>query len=380
MPETLIKKVETPQEHRVFADFPFVHYKDDPNWVAPLVSQRYDILDKKKNPAWDYLEGDYFLAWRDGVAVGTIAAFINHRHNEYWNEQVGWFGMFESINDSQVAEMLLNTAREWVKAKGFNIIRGPQNFTMHEDGGLLIKNFSSPTLLLPYNPPHYQAFIENNGFVKRMDVLSCYQNRDILQANNGFERYGKVAKRAIEKGNVVIRKIDMSKRNEEFKKFRDLYNDAWADNWGFVPMTDRELDALITSLGMFLDPELAYFAEIDGKAVGFALAIPNLNEALALAKPHPKTPEFITLLKVLYYWKIKRVIKGVRLPLMGVLKEHRNKGIDVAFMFTLLEKMLNSSYEFLDAGWILETNQLLSIVEKVGTDFYKTHRFYEAQL
>jgi GNAT superfamily N-acetyltransferase len=376
-----VQPVKTPQDHRTFADFIWEHYANDPHWVAPLVSQRHDVLDKRKNPAWDYMEGEYFLALRDGRVVGTIAAFINHRHNDYHKERVGWFGMFECIDDQATADALLNTAKAWVKAQGYDIIRGPQSFTTHEECGLLVKNsptYPQPMVVMPYNPPYYQRLIEANGFEKVIDVVSCYQDRDILNAHNGFERYGRVAKRVIEKSGVVIRPLDVSKKAQEFKVFRDIYNLAWADNWGFVPMTDRELDALVNSLGMFVDPQLAYFAEIDGKAVGFALAIPNLNEALALAKPHPRTPEWFTLLKVLYYWKLKRVIRGVRLPLMGVLKEHRNKGIDVAFMYTIMETLRVSQYHFLDAGWILETNQLLSIVEKVGTLFYKTHRFYQA--
>jgi GNAT superfamily N-acetyltransferase len=375
-----IRQVTTPEEHRQFFEFPWLHYKHDPNWVPPLLSQRRELLDKKKNPAWEYMEGDYFLALRDGQLVGTIAAVINHNHNRHNNEHIGTFGMFECIEDEEVAHALLQTAEDWVRSRGYDAIRGPQNFTLHEECGLLIENFSQPQVLMPYNPPYYRDLIESAGYVKKMDVYSIYQDRTIVARNNTLERFGKAAGFAMKKAGVVIRPLDMRRRHREFEIFKDIYNAAWNDNWGFHPFTDRELNALVASLGQFVDPQLAFFAEAAGRPVGFALAIPNMNEVLARVYPRPGVPEIISLAKAFYYWKVARVIRSVRLPLMGVLPEYRNKGIDLALMHAIIEAMLPSQYDYLDAGWILETNTLLSIIEKVEGKPYKTHRFYEKAL
>lgn len=375
-----VRVVATPQDHKLFLEFPWQHYQDDANWTPPLVSQRKDLLNKQKNPAWEYMEGDYFLAWRGGTVVGTIAAFINHRHNEHAKERVGFFGMFESINDASVAGALLETACAWIRERGYMTIRGPMNFTTHEECGVLVDNFSPPMVLMPYNPPHYSTLIEGAGFSKVMDVYSLYFDRELAQEANAQERMQKASDRAMSRSGVTIRPIDMKNRHEEFKKFRDIYNAAWHDNWGFVPMTDRELDALIESLGMFVDPNFAFFAECDGKPVGFSLAIPNLNEALAHARPNPRIPELFTLLGVVWHWKIRRTIRGLRLPLMGVLAEHREKGVELALLLATMKAALPSQYRYMDSGWILETNKLISISLKLGNKIYKTHRFYERQL
>lgn len=376
-----VRQVASEAELKTFIEFPYHHYKNDPNWTPPLLSQRHDLLDKKRNPAWEYLEGDYFIAWEGETPVGTISAFINHRHNDYAKEHVGWFGIFETVDDPAVSDALLTTAIEWVQSRGYDAIRGPQSFTTHEECGLLVDNFTPPMVLMPYNPPYYIPLIERMGFQKVMDVYSCYQNREIIQRNNGWERYGKIAQRTNDKSGISIRPLNMGERAKEFKLFRDIYNDAWANNWGFVPMTDRELDALVKNLGMFVDPKLAFFAELEGKPIGFALAIPNLNESLHWAKPSLRTPEWWTLLKVLYHWKLKKAITSVRLPLMGVLPEYRNRGVEIALIYAVMvATSSNPTYQYIDAGWILETNQLLSIVDKVGTLRYKTHRFYEKAL
>jgi len=380
MSTVTIRTVDNDADFQRFFEFPWQHYADDPQWVPPLVSQRRELLDKRLNPAWEYLDGDYFIAVRDGVTVGTIAAVINHHHNEHMHERIGHFGAFETINDAQVASALLDAASDWVRSRGYEAIRGPQTFTTHEECGLLVENFTQPMILMPYNPPYYAGLIEGAGFHKVMDVYSIYQDRDILARNNTLERFGRAADHAIKRSGVVIRPLNMRRKREEFATFAEIYNRAWDINWGFHPFTQRELDALAKSLGQFVDPGLAFFAEHEGKAVGFALAIPNLNEALARVYPRPGVPEWWSLIQAFYYWKVKRVIRSVRLPLMGVIPEFRNRGIDLALMNAVCRALLPSQYQFMDAGWILETNSLLSIIGKVEGRPYKTHRFYEKAL
>lgn len=375
-----VQPVTTKADFKAFFEFPWVLYQDDPNWVPPLLSIRRELLDKEKNPAWDYLEGDYFLARRGDEVVGTIAAFVNHRHNEFADEHVAWFGIFETINDTAVASALLNTAVDWAQSRGYHALRGPQNFTTHEECGLLVDNFSPPMILMPYNPPYYADLIESAGFTKTIDVYSMYYDRALSEKNNFDGRFRRLVDRAMQRSDITIRKIDVRRKKEEFSAFKDIYNRAWANNWGFVPMTERELDTLVESLGQFFEPDLAFFAEVKGELAGFILSVPDLNEVLHRAYPRPGMPELWTLLKAGWYWKIRRIIRGVRIPLMGVLPEYRDRGVEMALMYRTFEAIIDTDYEYADAGWILESNELVKIGKKFGSHAYKTHRFYEKRL
>ncbi len=375
-----VRKIETPADFKAFFKFPWTHYASDSNWVPPLLSMRKELLDKEKNPAWEYMEGDYFGAWKGDTMVGTIVALINHRHNEFHDERIGFFGLFETINDQDVADALLRTTADWVKDKGYDAIRGPASFNTNEECGLLIDNFSPPITLMPYNPPYYQNLVEEAGFEKVMDVHSLYIDRDLARENNTIERFERIVSRATKRSNLVVRQLNPRRKKEEFKVFKELYNSAWEKNWGFVPMTDKELDALVASLGMLVDPKMAFFAEVDGEPAGFNLSIPNFNEALHRAYPKPGTPELITLAKAGWHWKIAKTIKGVRTPLMGVKAEYRNMGVDLALHYALTKALMPSQYEYIDSGWILETNKLIKIGESLGNKIYKTYRFYEKAL
>ena len=188
-----VRPIESHNDFRAFFEFPWELYKDNPNWIPPLVSMRRDLLDKKKNPAWHYMDGQYFGAWQDGQLVGTITAYINHRHNDYWGEHVGWFGTFELYDDQAIANALLNTATEWVKSRGYDSIRGPQSFTTHEETGLLVRNFSKPVLMMPYNPPYYETLLQNAGFEKSMDIVSFYMDRELAVKSDFGARLKRIA-------------------------------------------------------------------------------------------------------------------------------------------------------------------------------------------
>jgi GNAT superfamily N-acetyltransferase len=374
-----IRPIYTKQEFRQFFEFPWVLYRAEPNWIPPLLSMRRDLLDKKKNPAWEYMEGQYFGAWRGDKLVGTVTALINHRHNEIWNERVGWFGTFELYNEQAIADALLSTAAEWVKGRGYPVIRGPQSFTTHEDTGLLVDGFLPPVLLMPYNPEYYQGLVEAAGFKKRMDMSSFYFHRDMEATTGMGARMKKLADWAAKRYKITIRSFDTKRKNEEFRLFRDLYNEGWDKNWGFVPMNDKELDVLIESLGMFVEPELAFFALVDGVAAGFALAVPDFNEMLQKAYPRPSVPELFSLLKVAWHWKITKSTRGTRLPLMGVKEEFRDMGVHTVLLNACFEH-IPAQYDHIDCGWVLETNTLYDMSLKLGAKAYKTHRIYEKEL
>lgn len=374
-----IRPLANKAEFDEFFKFPWKHYADDPYWVPPLLSIRRQLLDKSKHPAWKYMEGEFFGAWQNGEMVGTIVALVNHEHNRFHDENIGFFGLFETINDESVAQGLLDKATEWVRGQGCDSIRGPANLTTNEECGLLVDGFGPPMVLMPYNPPYYQGLVESAGFEKAMDLYSMYVDRALIEKHDTLNRLERIVKRATKRSHITIRNLNMRRKKEEFRIFRDIYNSAWEQNWGFVPMNDDELDALIADLGMLVEPELAFFAEIDGEPVAFALSIPNFNDALHKAYPRPGVPELFTLAKVAWHWKIRKSIKSVRMPLMGVKKEHRDKGVDLA-LFLALMKSVPEQYEFLDSGWILEINQLVSISLSLGNEIYRTHRFYEKSL
>jgi GNAT superfamily N-acetyltransferase len=374
-----VRKVENAADFKAFFEFPWQVYRDDPYWVPPLLSMRRELLDKHKNPAWEYMEGDYFTAWRGDRIVGTVAAVINHRHNEFHQEHIGWFGAFEVYNDPEAAAALLNTAAEWVRSRGYDAIRGPQTFTTHEECGVLVDGFMRPTLLMPYNYPYYAALVEQAGFVKVMDVYSFHLDRHRAVESGLDKRLKRITESVARRYKIHIRPIDRKRLKEEFVLFKELYNQGWEKNWGFVPMTPRELDNMVASLGQFFDPDFAFFAEVAGDPAGFVLGIPDFNQVLHKARPRPGVPEIWTLLRAAYYWKINPVIDWLRIPLLGVREPYRNKGVDVALYATILEACLNSSHiVHADGGWILESNfDMVSIAQNMGMDTLKTHRFYE---
>jgi GNAT superfamily N-acetyltransferase len=376
-----IRKIESQADFKAFFEFPWKLYENDPNWTPPLLSMRRDQLNKKKNPAWQYMEGDYFGAYREGQLVGTIAAYINHRHNEFNHEHIGWFGAFEVYDDAEAATALLNTAADWVKTKGYEIMRGPQTFTTHEETGLLVDGFTRPILLMPYNFPYYEKLVLGAELHPVMDTYSFYLSREDVNNSGLDERLGRITQSIMKRNKVTIRQIDRKNLKKEFELFKELYNAAWEKNWSFVPMTETELDALVKSLGQFFDPDLAFFGYVDGEPVGFIMAIPDFNQVLLKAYAKPGTPELVTLLKAAYYWKIKPIMDWARVPLMGVKEAYRSKGVDAVMYYYALDAMLRGRYQHSDAGWILSTNQsMVSIAKNFGSKIYKTYRYYEKAL
>ena len=377
-----VRKIENAADFKAFFEFPWTIYKNDPNWVPPLLSMRRDQLDKHKNPSWEYMEGDYFGAWRGDKIVGTIAAYINHRNNEYHKEHVGWFGAFEVFDDQEAATALLNTATEWVKAKGYDAIRGPQTFTTHEDVGVLVDGYTRPVLLMPYNLPYYKTLIEGAGFAKSMDVFSFHLSRQGAAEHATSERLERLTKAVMKRNKITVRQIDSKRLKEEFTLFKEIYNAAWDKNWGFTPMTPKELDGMVNSLGQFFDPRFAFFAEVDGVPAGFVMGVPDFNQVLKAANPRPGVPEVVSLLRALWHWKIRPIIDTARIPLMGVKEAFRNKGVDAVLYYYVLTALLAApNIQHSDSGWILEVNEnMVSIALSFGSTIYKTHRLYEKNL
>ncbi len=384
MPAALsVRRVESKADLRTFITFPWTVYKNDPYWVPPLVSMQKHRLDQAHAAAWEYMEGDNFIAWRGDQPVGTITAFINHRHDEYWDERMGFFGMFEMLDDQEATNALLETAAEYVAAHGATALRGPASFSTNAECGLLIDGFDDlPVLLYPYNPPYYQRLVENTpGFAKVMDQFSYHLTLEGASQSPKLQKLFRITDQNSARRGITVRTADPTRLAEEFTLLKDIYNRAWERNWGFVPFSPRELDEMVAEIGKFFDPEMAFFAEIDGKPVALLLGLPDMNQALHRAYPRPGKPEPIALLQLLWHWKVRPKITRVRVMLMGVQEGYRGIGVEAAMFIRAHQAGAALGWHDADGGWVLETNTAMSrLVEAMNGRAYKTWRWYERPL
>jgi GNAT superfamily N-acetyltransferase len=381
MSQIVVRKVETKADKKRYFEYPWVLYKDCPYWVPPLKSIRRHLLDTAHDASWEYMEGEFFLAERDGQTAGTITAFVNHRHNQTWNQNIGWFGDFNFIDDPEVARALLAKAEEWVKGRGCTAIRGPATFTFHAELGVRMEDYEDlPTILLPYNYDYYPRHIEAAGYRKEMDLYNwrAATGKLIAEENPQLQKYLRVVEKNNQKRKIEIRLGDPKNKNEDFALIQELYNTAWKDNWGFVPLTQRELESMVKDLKSFYEPSMTFYAYVDGQRAGFLLGLPDLNQALIRGYPRPGKPEIISLLQTFWHWKIRRKINRVRVPLMGIKEEYRQIGVDGAMFLAGLMRAMEVNYDFMDGGWILETNQGANqICKNLGAHMYCRYRIYQ---
>ena len=373
-----IRKVENQQDLMEFIKFPWRVYRDDPYWVPPLISERKAFLDPERNPFFEHSEVELFLAQRGNETIGTIAAIINDNHNAFHEEKAGFFGLFEVIEDYAVAEGLLATARDWVKAKGMDVIRGPMNMSINDECGLLVDGFdSSPVVMMTYNPRYYIDFIERVGFIKAKDLYAYILSTDIfnLEVSNLPPKFLRVAEAARKRAGVRVRRVNMKDFDAEVEKAKAIYNSAWEKNWGAVPMTEAEFDHLAQGLKKFLDPDLLLVAEVDGRPVGVFVGLPDVNQPLL----HINGRLFpFGWIKYLWY---QRKIGTFRALIMGVIEEYREKGIDALMYVEAAKVAFRKGYERCEMSWILEDNVMMNrILQRLGGEVYKTYRIYEMVL
>jgi len=378
-----IQPVSAPEERLAFIHFQWQVYRDDPYWVPPLISERIVFLDQERHPFYQHADVQLFMAYRDGRPVGTIAALVNHAHNEFHDEQVGFFGLFEVLKDQEAANALLETACAWVRDKGMKAIRGPANYSTNEEIGLLVDGWDGPpVVMMTYNPRYYVDFIESAGFYKAMDLLAYYL--DLTQfgphGENLPPKFLRVTQKVRERGGFTTRKINMRCFNEEVNLFKGIYNSAWEKNWGFVPMTDAEIDHMAAGLKQILDPDILRFAEKDGQPIGAMVPLPDLNQALIRAYPRPGVPEWWTMVKLLWYWKVRRCVTTMRAFAGGVLEPYRGRGVEALMLADLAMDAL-PRYKQCEISWVLENNIMMRRTAEVfGAKVYRTYRIYEKTL
>ncbi len=374
-----VNRVQTRQDIEEFIRFPFKIYRDDPHWVPFLLSERRKFLDPRHNPFFDHADVALWLARRNGQVVGTISSHIDHLHNQVHKEEIGMFGLFETINDQAVAEALLSTARDWVRERGMRALRGPLSFSQNHECGLLIDGFDgSPMVMMTYNPRYYATLMEGFGLGKAMDLYAYIG--DLIQFEGDPSRLPaklvRVTEKVRQRAGVTMRCADMKNWDEEIQRAERVYNQAWEKNWGFVPMTDAEIQKLAADLKQVIDPNLAIIAEIGGQPVGVSVAIPNINEVLSRLNGRLFP---IGWLKALWY---ARKVTGARLMIMGVVKDHRGRGIESLLIFETLKAAVENGYERIELSWILENNDemnriMLNVGQPYGAHVYRTYRIYQ---
>jgi len=366
-----------------FVKFPFKLYRGDPNWVPPFIEERRDFFDPKKNPFYQHARYQLFLARRGGELVGTIGAVINDNHNAFHNEQVGAFGFFECINDQAVADALFEAAEDWVRGQGMKAIRGPLNFSTNDECGTLIEGFHEPPMvMMTYNPRYYVDFIEGAGFHKAMDLLAYMVDLTAFGPHGEYlpPKLLRVAQKVQERGGFTVRTMDMRHFEREVELFKRIYNSAWEKNWGFVPLTDAEIDHMAVGLRQLLDPDIVVFAEKDGEPVGAMLPLPDVSQALIKAYPRPDRPEWWTMLRLLWYWRVRRCVDTMRGFAGGVLEPYRGRGVE-ALLFIEMAKAALPRYRRCEISWVLETNMMMRrTAEMLQGRVYRTYRLYEKTL
>lgn len=381
MNSLIIKSVETTEDRKAFLSFPWTVYKDDPYWVPPIFSERMHFTDPEKNPFFQHSEVQFYMALRGERIAGTIAVFTNHLHNEYQSENVAFFGFFEVLEDYEAAELLFKTAEAWAKERGHTALRGPAQWSTNDECGLLVDGFDdNPRILMTYNPSYYVDYIEKSGYKYARDLWAYKLGVKKFMEITG-ERLDKLTTRILARKNITIHNLDMKKYDDEVNKLKLLYNNAWSMNWGFIPMTDLEFDQLADELHSIIDPDLVFIAEKDGKPVGFSLTLPDLNKPLRLAYPKPDTPEWWTMGKLVWQWKIRRKVSWIRVFALGVIPEYRNLGIDALFYFKTAQAALKKGIKMAEMSWILDNNDLMNKpIIAMGGEVYKTYRYYEKDL
>jgi hypothetical protein len=365
--------VANTRDRREFMMLPWKIYRNDQHWVPPLIMDLKKFFDKKKHPFFLHSEADFFLARRNGECVGRIAAILNNNHNQFHHERCAFFGFFETINDRAVAAALLEKTADWAREKGMTILRGPANYSSNDTWGLLVEGFDMPpVILMTYNPRYYVDLIEKAGFGKAMDLYAWWMN-DKHGINPKIVRVGE---KVLKEENMQLRTLNMKNFWGEVEIIKKVYNDAWRNNWGFVPMTDAEFEFLAKDLKPVVDPRLVLMVEKDGEPVGFSLSIPDYN--VALQKINGRLLP-VGLFKVLYH---KRSIKHVRVITLGVVRKlQTNSGIGAALYMETFRRGVAAGFHQGEFSWTLENNALINRGMKLlGAEVYKRYRIYERAL
>ncbi len=358
-----------------FIRTPWRIYKGDANWVPPIVADMLTLLNKEKNPFFRHADAAYFyVADEHGRPLGRIAAIYDRYHFKYRGENVGYFGFFDSVYDPEVASALFDAAHKWLASRGAVYVRGPINLSMNNECGLLIEGFDSPPVfMMPYNKPYYAQLIEDQGYAKVKDLHAYWVDIYYDETPKLVFRYAERLSRKLK--DVVVRKVNMRRFREELERFKEVYNEAWMDNWGFVPMTDEEIDFMAKRLKPLVVPELAVVAQRKEETVGVALGVPDYNFVFKRMKGS------LFPFGIIKFFIYRGQINTLRQMVLGVKREHRFRGIEYLMIASILRSAVKKGYTGAELSWILEDNEpMIAIIERFGGRLYKRYRIYEKKI
>jgi len=367
--------VDGPRLLRSFIHLPWTLYKSDPCWVPPLKMERKWHL-SAKNPYFEHAEFQAWIACRGKQVVGRICAQIDQLHLQRYHDATGFFGLLEAEDNQETFHALFTVAEEWLRQKGMERIRGPFSLSINDECGLLVEGFDSPPpIMLGHALPYYGSHVEEQGFVKEQDLLAYRVSTDTPQPRHLemlIKRSGK---------QVKIRPMRRDFFNQDLKIIQDIFEDAWSNNWGYIPFTPAEFTELGKNLKLLVDVDFVRIAEVDGEPAGMMVAFPNLNEMIKDLNGNLLPFGWLKLL-----WRLKvKGAKSARVPLMGVKRCYQGsrRGVAIALMMIspLHMKARRQGIKEVDMSWILEQNQSMrKIIESVGGTVYKRYRIYQKEL
>lgn len=374
MPNLVVKPVQTRKEKRQFLELPWQLHRRDPNWIPPLRRNQRELVGYRSHPFYQDAVSQTFLALRDGEPCGRIAAIVYHGHNRCHNEQRGFFGFFDSIDDQEVATGLFDAARQWLEERGMKSIRGPMNPSLHYEVGLLVDGFDSPPrFMMTYNPPYYERLVESYGFRKSQDMYAYWGHSGML--DTGDPKIDRISEAAKQRFNVQLRRFDTKRFKDEVRTFLRIYNEASSAMWGFVPMSDAEIDHVSDSLRYLICPELTAIAEVDGRAVGAVFGLLDYNPRIKQIDGRLFPLGFMRLL-----WN-RRAIKSIRILAAEVVPEYQAWGLGLVLLDRLVPDVRAWGVKDAEFSWVLESNQLSrGSLERGGAKRIKTYRIYDDDL
>jgi GNAT superfamily N-acetyltransferase len=369
-----VRPVGGRRDLRTFIRLPWRLYRDAADWVPALISERRRHLDRKRNPFFEHAQAEYFIAWRGNTPVGRVTAHIDHRLNEFQANAWGLFGFFECEDDPEAARALLAAAADWLRARERDRMVGPLDFSTNHECGLLVEGFEyRPQILENWHHPYDAGLLEGYGLTKAMDLLKW----QILTAE--YHRVLPViydlADRLEPEHGIRVRKMRRRNFRAEVERFMEVYNEAWQRNWGFVPLTDAELDAYAKELRPILDEDFALVAEEDGRTVGVALSLPDYNQVLCRLNGRLLPFGWLKALRA------RRRIDDIRVLALGVKREHRHTGVAAGMYADVWRTCRRREITRAETGWILESNEPMNrAMEALGGDVVKRYRIYERAL
>ena len=369
-----VEPVATKRDLQAFVQFPFDHYRGNPYWVPPLRRDVRHTLDPDHNAFFEHGNIQPFLA-RDaaGAVVGRIAGVYNGAHLEKYADGVGFFGFFETVQDYEVAEALLNAVEGWLRPQGLRAVRGPANPSLNDVAGLLVGGFDrEPSLLMPYNPSYYVDFLERFGYARAMTMWAYYVHKKYVQVDK-LRRGVLLMQRRYP--TLTLRTLDLSRLESEAQIILDIYNEAWSANWGHVPMRPAEFAQLVKEMKAIVDPKIVFFIEDAGVPVAFTLSLPNLNQGLKHVRDGRLFPT--GALKLLARGTFGGIYECRNL-LMGVRKAYHGRGLDAMLNLATIEEGPKAGYDACEMSWVLDANKpLLNALAHLGSVVDKEYAMLE---